>query len=382
VGAKGAADLLRRYGTLERVLASGRFPEQVRDLRLYKKIATMDAKAPLPSVRAQKPTWETAAAMAREWGLNALAARLDKLARNSLPASPPSSWPGLARPSTNSPTKKKVVDARDKPGHDVERSGRTFKIATFNINDVKKRLPNLLAWLAQAKPDIVALQELKSTDAGFPRVALERAGYHAIAKGERTYNGVAILARSEPHRTREVLPGNSKDSQSRYLEAAISGILVASIYSPNGNPQPGPKFDYKLAWMKRLIAHARTLHALVAPVVLAGDFNVVPTDRDIYRVRSWKKDALLQPAPRALFRELLGQGWVDAVHARHGDAAMYSYWDYKRDCWPRDAGLRIDFLLLNPVAAARLVDAGVDKAVRGEAGASDHAPVWVTLRRE
>ncbi|HKX11279.1 MAG TPA: exodeoxyribonuclease III, partial [Stellaceae bacterium] len=376
VGAKGAADLLRRYGSLERVLASGRFAAQADDLRLYKKIATMDAKAPLPKLGAQVPTWEKAAALARKWELNQLAVRLDKLAGGSPPArsSPPPSWPGLARSSTNSRAKKKVVDARAKPGHDGKKKrkvpGKPLKIATFNINDVNKRLSNLLAWLEQSKPDIVALQELKSTDPGFPRAALERAGYHAIVRGERTYNGVAILSRSEPHPTRDALPGDPRDAQCRYLEAAVSGVLVTSIYSPNGNPQPGPKFTYKLAWMKRLIAHARTLYALEAPVVLAGDFNVVPTEGDIYRSRSWKKDALLQPAPRALFKELLAQGWVDAVRARHPDERSYTYWDYKRECWPRDAGLRIDFLLLNAAAAARLIDAGVDKSVRGEEGAS------------
>jgi len=357
VGAKGAADLLRRYGTLERVLASGRFASQASELRLYKKIATMDASAPLPSLRAQVPTWDKAAVLALEWGLNQLAGRLDKLA-GSAPSR--SSSPGL--------------------GGQTKR--RTIKIATFNINDVKKRLPNLLAWLRRSRPDVACLQELKSTDAGFPKAALERAGYHAISVGQRTYNGVAILARTDPHPTRNTLPGDPDDAQSRYLEAAIGGVLVTSIYAPNGNPQPGPKFDYKLAWMKRLLTHAQTLFALDAPVVLAGDFNVVPTERDIYRSRSWIKDALLQPAPRALFRRLLDQGWVDAVHARHGDAGMYTYWDYKRECWPRDAGLRIDFLLLNKLAATRLIDTGVDKSIRGEEGASDHAPVWVTLRQE
>ncbi|HLJ19423.1 MAG TPA: exodeoxyribonuclease III [Stellaceae bacterium] len=391
VGAKGAADLLRRYGSLERVLASGRFAAQADDLRLYKQIATMNAKAPLPKVGAQTPTWDKAAALAREWGLNQLAARLDKLAGVGGHKSSPSPLEGEGReggrqrPARLHPP---PVSARALPTSPSRGEGKkrtrvaALKIATFNINDINKRLPNLLAWLGEAKPDIVALQETKTTDPGFPSVALERAGYRAIAKGERTYNGVAILARSEPHVTRRALPGDAKDTQSRYLEAAITGVLFTSIYSPNGNPQPGPKFDYKLAWMKRLIAHARTLYALEAPVVLAGDFNVVPTDRDIYRVRSWKKDALLQPAPRALFRELLGQGWVDAVRTRHPDAPIYTYWDYKRECWPRDAGLRIDFLLLNAAAAARLVDAGVDKKVRGEEGASDHAPAWVKLRRE
>src|SRR5262249_16873206 len=183
-------------------------------------------------------------------------------------------------------------------------------------------------------PDAVALQETKTTDPGFPRMALRRAGYHAISQGERTYNGVAILSRTEPHATRDALPGASGDAQRRYLEAAVSRILVASIYAPNGNPQPGPKFDYKLAWMKRLNAHARTLYALEAPVVLAGDFNVVPTERDIYRSRSWKKDALLQPGPRTLFHELLKQGWIDAVRARPPDEPGYTYWDYKRGGWP------------------------------------------------
>jgi len=379
VGAKGAADLLRRYGALEQVLASGRFASQATELRLYKKIATMNAAAPLPSLRAQAPTWDKAAALAREWGLNQLAARLEKLDSASHPPGPSSS--GLSRRSASSSSGKEHVAARDKPGRDANKGkSPPIKIATFNINDVNKRLPNLLAWLKRSRPDIACLQELKSTDAGFPKAALERAGYRSTSVGQRTYNGVAILARTEPHPTRNTLPGDRDDAQSRYLEAAVSGILVTSLYAPNGNPQPGPKFDYKLAWMKRLIAHAQSLLALEAPVVLAGDFNVVPTERDIYRSRSWVKDALLQPAPRALFRRLLDQGWVDAVHARHGDAGMYTYWDYKRECWPRAAGLRIDFLLLNKVAASRLIDAGVDKSTRGEEGASDHAPVWVTLR--
>jgi exodeoxyribonuclease-3 len=208
------------------------------------------------------------------------------------------------------------------------------------------------------------------------------AGYAAIWRGQRTYNGVAILSRiGEPQQTRDRLPGDRGDTQNRYIEAAVKGMLIASIYLPNGNPQPGPKFDYKLAWFERLIAHARSLYELDAPVVLAGDFNVVPTDGDIYPSKSWSDDALLQPQSRAAFRRLLEQGWVDAVRTRHPDEPMYSFWDYKRDRWQRDAGLRIDFLLLNAVAADRLVDAGVDRSIRGEEGASDHAPVWVTLRQ-
>ena len=230
---------------------------------------------------------------------------------------------------------------------------------------------------------MVCLQELKSTDDAFPAAAIRDVGYRAIWRGQRTYNGVAILTNiGEPQQTRDRLPGDPTDDQSRYIEAAVKGVLVASIYLPNGNPQPGPKFEYKLAWFERLIAHAQSLYALKAPVVLAGDFNVVPTDRDIYPSRSWAKDALLQPESRACFRRLLDQGWVDAVRSCHPNEPMYTFWDYKRDRWHRDAGLRIDFLLLNAMAADRLVDAGVDRAPRGEEGASDHAPAWVTLRAE
>jgi exodeoxyribonuclease-3 len=208
------------------------------------------------------------------------------------------------------------------------------------------------------------------------------AGYHAIWRGQRTYNGVAILTNAgEPQLTRDRLPGDQTDDQQRYIEAAVRGVLIASIYLPNGNPQPGPKFDYKLAWFERLIAHAKSLYELDAPVVLAGDFNVVPTDQDIYPSKSWSKNALLQPESRASFRRLLDQGWVDAVRTRHPDKPMYTFWDYKRDRWQRDAGLRIDFLLLNRMAADRMIDADVDRFARGEEGASDHAPVWVTLRQ-
>ena len=257
----------------------------------------------------------------------------------------------------------------------------SLKIATFNINNVNRRLPNLLAWLRAARPDVVCLQELKSADAALPRAALSEAGYEGVWRGERTYNGVAILSRGgAPIATRDELPGDPADRQARYLEAAVGGVLVASLYLPNGNPQPGPKFDYKLAWFERLIAHAGSLVGLDAPVVLAGDFNVVPTDRDIYPTRSWANDALLQPESRAAFRRLLEQGWTDAIRARHPDETIYTFWDYKRGRWGRDAGLRLDHLLLNPKAARRLREAGVDKAVRGEEGASDHAPAWVVLR--
>jgi exodeoxyribonuclease-3 len=256
-----------------------------------------------------------------------------------------------------------------------------MKLATFNINNVNRRLPNLLAWLAAAEPDVVCLQELKAADAEFPAAALRRAGYGAVWRGQRTWNGVAILARgAEPVLVRDRLPGDPADAQARYVEAAVAGVLVASLYLPNGNPQPGPKFDYKLAWFERLIAHAGELCGARAPVVLAGDFNVVPTDRDIYPTKSWADDALLQPESRAAFRHLLAQGWTDAVRALHPEAPMYTFWDYKRNRWARDAGLRLDFLLLNPVTARRLKAAGVDKAVRGEEGASDHAPAWIVLK--
>ena len=258
-----------------------------------------------------------------------------------------------------------------------------MKIATFNINNVNKRLANLLDWLRAAEPDVVCLQELKAADSEFPRAAIEGEGYGAVWRGQRTWNGVAILARgSEPIVTRTALPGDDADTQSRYLEAAVKGILVTSLYAPNGNPQPGPRFAYKLAWMERLATHAAELYAAGIPVVLAGDYNVVPTDRDIYPTKSYAKDALLQPASRALFQRILDQGWIDAIRARHPEAPMYTFWDYMRNRWPRDAGLRIDHLLLSAEAAKRLVDAGVDREVRGKEGASDHAPAWVILRQD
>jgi exodeoxyribonuclease-3 len=256
-----------------------------------------------------------------------------------------------------------------------------MKIATFNINNINKRLPNLLEWLGESTPDVVCLQETKTTDAAFPRAALEHAGYGAIYHGQRTWNGVAILARdSEPSESRRELPGDPSDKQPRYVEAAVNGVLIGCLYAPNGNPQPGPKFDYKLAWMERLLEHAAGLYASGLPVVLAGDYNVVPTDADVYATRSWKNNALLQPAPREAYRRLLAQGWVDAIRTLHPAAAMYTFWDYLRNRWPRDAGLRIDHLLLSSAVAPRLVDAGVDKAVRGRDNASDHAPAWVVLR--
>ncbi len=254
------------------------------------------------------------------------------------------------------------------------------KIATFNINNVNRRLPNLLRWLHAARPDVVCLQELKAEQRAFPADALAAAGYQAVWQGQRSWNGVAILARgAEPVPTCRLLPGDAADRQSRYIEAAVAGVLIGCLYLPNGNPQPGPKFDYKLVWFERLAARAATLLATGAPVVLAGDFNVAPTEQDIYPTRSWDRDALIQPASRAAFRRLLDQGWVDAIRARHPAARVYTFWDYKRDRWPRDAGLRLDHILLSPGLAGRLRDAGVNRETRGEDGASDHAPVWATL---
>ena len=255
-----------------------------------------------------------------------------------------------------------------------------MRIASFNINNINRRLTNLTTWLRAGEPDVVCLQETKAADTDFPAEAVRQAGYHAAWRGETRWNGVAILARWAPIVTRQDLPGDVRDGQPRYLEAAVNGVLIASIYAPNGNPQPGPKFDYKLAWLKRLAAHAGDLHSTGAPVVLAGDYNVVPTDLDIYPTKSWDRDALLQPESRAAYQRLLSQGWTDAIRALHPKEPMYTFWDYKRNRWERNGGLRLDHVLLSPALIERLQDAGVDRHVRGMEGASDHAPVWVKLR--
>lgn len=255
-----------------------------------------------------------------------------------------------------------------------------MKIATFNVNGVNGRLERLLEWLDESRPDVACLQELKAPQDKFPAAAIEKAGYGAIWQGQSRWNGVALLARGcEPVETRRCLPGDAEDEQARYIEAAVSGVLVGCLYLPNGNPQPGPKFDYKMAWMKRLNAYAAELIAADIPAVLAGDYNVVPTDFDIYNIRSWKDNALLQPEPRAAYRDLLAQGWTDAIRHLYPDAPIYTFWDYFRNAWTRDAGLRIDHLLLSPAIAGRLKEAGVNKEVRGREGASDHAPTWVKL---
>jgi exodeoxyribonuclease-3 len=255
-----------------------------------------------------------------------------------------------------------------------------LKIATYNLNGIRSRLPRLLEWLEREKPDVVCLQELKSVDSAFPKKDIESAGYGAAWIGQSSWNGVAVLTRdTEPIEIRRTLPGGLLDKQSRYLEVAAHGILVACLYLPNGNPQPGPKFDYKLEWFERLITHAVTLFGCGSPVVLAGDFNVVPTDFDIYDPKHWRKNALLQPASRDCFARLLSQGWLDAIRHQFPDEPVYTFWDFFREHWKRNAGLRIDHLLLNRTLAPRLHDAGVDRWVRDRPGASDHAPTWIEL---
>ncbi len=255
-----------------------------------------------------------------------------------------------------------------------------MKIATFNINDIRKRLPNLLAWLASARPDVVCLQELKTADAGFPVDALDEAGYGAVWHGQRSWNGVAILARgARPVPVRYGLPGDEGDRQARYLEAAVGGILIACLYAPNGNPCPGPKFDYKLAWLDRLVSHADGLLAAGVPSVLAGDFNVVPEPVDIYPTTSYDGDALIHPESRRRYRQLLERGWTDSLRRCQPDGALFTFWDYRRRRWPRDAGLRLDHVLLAGGTEDRLQAFGIDREVRGGDGASDHAPVWIRL---
>lgn len=255
-----------------------------------------------------------------------------------------------------------------------------MKIATYNVNGINGRLPVLLRWLEEASPDMVCLQELKAPDEKFPAKAIEEAGYGAVWHGQKSWNGVAILARGcEPVETRRGLPGDPADVQSRYIEAAVSGILIACLYVPNGNPRPGPKFDYKMAWYDRLHAHASDLIESGMPVILAGDFNVMPTERDVYKPERWLDDALFAPEVRAAFARLLGQGWTDAVRALHPDETIYTFWDYFRNAYARNAGLRIDHFLLSPGIAPRLQRAEVDAHVRGWEKTSDHAPVWIHL---
>ena len=255
-----------------------------------------------------------------------------------------------------------------------------MKIATFNVNGVNGRLALLLDWLGEAQPDVVCLQELKAPQEKFPHRAIEKAGYGAIWQGQSRWNGVAMLARGcEPVETRRGLPGEDGDGQARYIEAAVNGVLIGGLYAPNGNPIGTPKFDYKLRWLERLIAHAAGLLDLDCPVVLAGDYNVIPEDKDVYKPERWLDDALFQPEPRALYRQLLAQGWTDAIRRLHPDETIYTFWDYWRNAFARNAGIRIDHLLLNAPATKLLAAAGVDKEARARERASDHAPTWIEL---
>ena len=252
-------------------------------------------------------------------------------------------------------------------------------VVTYNVNSINSRLGALLQYLEERQPDVVCLQELKAPQDKFPEQAIRDAGYHELWHGQKSWNGVAIVTREPAQEVQRGLPGDESDEQSRYIEAVYQGVLVAGLYLPNGNPAPGPKYDYKLAWMERLRLRAAELLAQGIPAVLAGDFNVIPTERDVYKPERWVDDALFRPETRAAFERLLAQGWTDALRTRHPDETIYTFWDYFRNAFGRDAGIRIDHLLLSPALAPALKDAGVDKFVRGRDKPSDHAPTWVEL---
>ncbi len=255
-----------------------------------------------------------------------------------------------------------------------------MKIATYNVNSVNAHLPVILRWLSETTPDIVCLQELKAPQENFPLQAIQGAGYNAIWHGQKSWNGVAILARNaQPEEIRRVLPGDPEDTHSRYIEATVNGIIVGCLYLPNGNPAPSPKFDYKLSWLERFTVHAAGLYKSDKPVVLCGDYNVIPTEIDVYKPERWVNDALFRPETRAAFKTLLDQGWTDALRKLHPDEIIYTYWDFFRKAYERNAGLRIDHFLLNPALSSRLLAAGVDRNVRGWEKTSDHAPVWIEL---
>jgi exodeoxyribonuclease-3 len=255
-----------------------------------------------------------------------------------------------------------------------------MRIATYNVNSINARLPNLLRWLQQTTPDVVCLQELKAPQEKFPEGAIRDAGYGVIWHGQKSYNGVAIFARNEePAEIRRALPGDPEDVHSRYIEAIVKGVLIGCLYLPNGNPAPGPKFDYKLRWLQRLTDHAAELAARETPVVLAGDYNVIPTEKDVYKPERWVDDALFRIETREAYGRLINQGWTDAIRHLHPDAKINTYWDFFRNAYERDAGLRIDHLLLNANAVKHLERAGVDRDVRGWEKASDHAPAWIEL---
>ncbi|MEO5933222.1 MAG: exodeoxyribonuclease III [Duganella sp.] len=255
-----------------------------------------------------------------------------------------------------------------------------MRIATFNVNGIGSRLPALLQWLAETQPDAVCLQELKAPQEKFPEAAINEAGYQAVWHGQKSWNGVAILARGvAPIEVGRGLPGDPDDEQSRYIEAVVNGVLIAGLYLPNGNPAPGPKFDYKLQWFERLIKHAARLLDSGTPTVLAGDFNVMPTELDVYKPERWVDDALFRPEVREAFHRLVAQGWTDALRTMHPGVTIYTFWDYFRNAYGRNAGLRIDHLLLSPDLAPALKAADVDRDVRGREKPSDHAPVWIEL---
>jgi len=257
-----------------------------------------------------------------------------------------------------------------------------MKIATYNVNGVNGRLPVLLRWLKEAQPDVACLQELKTTDDKFPEQALAEAGYNSVWHGQKSWNGVAILAKKEYaiEEAGKGLPGDPEDLQSRYIQALVNGLLIVCLYFPNGNPAPGPKFDYKMSWFSRLISKARRLIKLKTPVILIGDYNVVPTELDAYKPERWVNDAVFFPEPRAAYQRLLKQGWTDAIRKLYPDKKIFTYWDYFRNAFARDAGIRMDHILLSADLAKRLKTGGVDRYVRGWEKTSDHAPVWIELK--
>ncbi|HYK44935.1 MAG TPA: exodeoxyribonuclease III [Parafilimonas sp.] len=255
-----------------------------------------------------------------------------------------------------------------------------MKIATYNVNGISSRLPVFLRWLSETSPDVVCMQELKAPQENFPLQAIQDAGYQAIWHGQKSWNGVAILSKNSlPEERCRVLPGDPEDSHSRYIEATVNGIVIGCLYLPNGNPAPGPKFDYKLKWLERLTAHAAELFASDMPVVLTGDYNVIPTEIDVYKPERWVKDALFRPDTRAAFHNLMSQGWTDAIRKLYPNDVIYTFWDFFRNNFERNAGLRIDHFLLSPHVDKRLVAGGVDRMVRGWEKSSDHAPVWIEL---
>ncbi|WP_432709180.1 exodeoxyribonuclease III [Pedobacter sp.] len=255
-----------------------------------------------------------------------------------------------------------------------------MKIATYNVNGINGRLPVLLRWLAQTQPDVVCLQELKAPQDKFPLQAIYDAGYHAIWHGQKNWNGVAILSRyGEIQELRRGLPQDPDDTQSRYIEAFINGVIIGCLYLPNGNPAPGPKFDYKLLWLEQLTQHAAKLLTANVPVVLAGDYNVIPSEMDAYKPERWVKDALFRPESRDAFKNLVNQGWTDAIRKLYPKETIYTFWDYFRNAYSRDAGLRIDHFLLSPNLSDKLRAAGVDRDVRGWEKSSDHGPVWIEI---